>query len=164
MKKKILGVLILAFVSMLMFTHSGRTDSKGGHWNRKTGTYHYHNSKPSKSGGGSGPGCRMFSATEKVVEDEIIYITVYNLAESKLIEVPYGYNNWQDFWNSKKEIQKTTCRNLNCYQNPVALRQVVSYTNGKIYLCSLCKQCGNFSNMGPLQIQEDDLLFISKLK
>ena len=24
------------------FAHSGRTDSSGGHWNRSTGTYHYH--------------------------------------------------------------------------------------------------------------------------
>lgn len=25
-----------------VFAHSGRTDSNGGHWDRSTGTYHYH--------------------------------------------------------------------------------------------------------------------------
>lgn len=26
-----------------MFGHSGRTDKNGGHYNHKTGEYHYHN-------------------------------------------------------------------------------------------------------------------------
>ena len=36
---------ILIFLSLTqgVFPHSGRTDSKGGHWDRKAGTYHYHN-------------------------------------------------------------------------------------------------------------------------
>ena len=36
---------ILVFLSLLQVasSHSGRTDSKGGHWDRKAGTYHYHN-------------------------------------------------------------------------------------------------------------------------
>jgi len=36
---------ILAFLSLLQvaFSHSGRTDSNGGHWDRKAGTYHFHN-------------------------------------------------------------------------------------------------------------------------
>lgn len=29
--------------------HSGRTDSRGGHWDRRTGTYHYHNGGNSSS-------------------------------------------------------------------------------------------------------------------
>ncbi len=31
------------------YAHPGRTDSQGGHWDRKTGTYHYHNSGSSSS-------------------------------------------------------------------------------------------------------------------
>jgi hypothetical protein len=27
-----------------LFSHPGRTDANGGHYNRKTGEYHYHNS------------------------------------------------------------------------------------------------------------------------
>jgi hypothetical protein len=34
-------VLVLFF--SLAVAHPGRTDSKGGHYNRKTGEYHYHN-------------------------------------------------------------------------------------------------------------------------
>ena len=35
---------ILLFSAVWAWTHSGRTDKYGGHYNRKTGTYHYHNS------------------------------------------------------------------------------------------------------------------------
>jgi hypothetical protein len=31
------------------YSHGGRTDSNGGHYNRKTGEYHYHNGTASKS-------------------------------------------------------------------------------------------------------------------
>ena len=27
---------------MIVYAHSGRTDVNGGHWDRSTGTYHYH--------------------------------------------------------------------------------------------------------------------------
>ena len=43
----ILAVLLLisaVCVYDLGHTHSGRTDANGGHYNRKTGEYHYHNS------------------------------------------------------------------------------------------------------------------------
>jgi len=40
----IIGVIITAFVSQSI-SHSGRTDASGGHNNRKTGGYHYHNKK-----------------------------------------------------------------------------------------------------------------------
>lgn len=38
----ILSILLLSAV--FAYTHSGRTDKYGGHFNRKTGEYHYHNS------------------------------------------------------------------------------------------------------------------------
>ena len=41
-----MGAVIIALMLLLdgggVFSHSGRTDSSGGHYNRKTGTYHYH--------------------------------------------------------------------------------------------------------------------------
>lgn len=47
---KILVILsILLFSAVVAYTHSGRTDSRGGHYNRKTGTYHYHNSGTARS-------------------------------------------------------------------------------------------------------------------
>lgn len=36
-----LSILIL-FSATVLSAHSGRTDSCGGHWCTKTGTYHYH--------------------------------------------------------------------------------------------------------------------------
>lgn len=51
-------LLILAFVAFLavpldVSAHSGRTDSSGGHYNRKTGQYHYHNGGGSSSSSSS---------------------------------------------------------------------------------------------------------------
>ena len=48
MFRKVLIAFSLMLVSGVLFydsayTHSGRTDANGGHYNRKTGTYHYHN-------------------------------------------------------------------------------------------------------------------------
>ena len=42
---RVLAVILLIsalFVYDFGYTHSGRTDSRGGHYNRKTGEYHYH--------------------------------------------------------------------------------------------------------------------------
>ena len=40
-------IIILCLLSTLCVTaHSGRTDSKGGHYNRATGEYHYHHGYP----------------------------------------------------------------------------------------------------------------------
>ena len=55
MLRKALIVLSLMLTASILFynsahTHSGRTDANGGHYNRKTGEYHYHNSGTSSSG------------------------------------------------------------------------------------------------------------------
>ncbi|MGX6592718.1 YHYH domain-containing protein [Cetobacterium ceti] len=37
------NIIILFFIlSIASFSHPGRLDANGGHWNRKTGEYHYH--------------------------------------------------------------------------------------------------------------------------
>ena len=36
-------ILILINISIISLSHSGRTDSNGGHYDRSTGEYHYHN-------------------------------------------------------------------------------------------------------------------------
>lgn len=49
--KKIFFIFIILFITALMsFGHGGRTDKNGGHYNRKTGEYHYHNSGSADSG------------------------------------------------------------------------------------------------------------------
>ena len=40
--KIVITVLTFLCLAQVGFSHSGRTDSKGGHWCRKTNTYHYH--------------------------------------------------------------------------------------------------------------------------
>ncbi|MDW7674674.1 MAG: stalk domain-containing protein [Bacillota bacterium] len=54
-KIKLFSILMLLFVvfSSYAFAHSGRTDSSGGHYDRKTGTYHYHNSGSSSNSSSS---------------------------------------------------------------------------------------------------------------
>ena len=55
MFRKVLIVLSLILISggvvfyNSAYTHSGRTDANGGHYNRKTGGYHYHNSGRSRT-------------------------------------------------------------------------------------------------------------------
>lgn len=54
MFRKALIAFSLMLVSGVLFydsayTHPGRTDANGGHYNRKTGTYHYHNSGRSRT-------------------------------------------------------------------------------------------------------------------
>lgn len=54
MLRKILIIFSLMLISGVLFydlahTHSGRTDANGGHYNRKTGEYHYHNSGRSRT-------------------------------------------------------------------------------------------------------------------
>lgn len=39
-----IGVLPFIIITTIIFAHPGRTDSKGGHHDRKNGGYHYHNS------------------------------------------------------------------------------------------------------------------------
>jgi len=44
--RKIIAMLLAMFLlSTISFAHSGRTDSKGCHTNRKTGKYHCHKKK-----------------------------------------------------------------------------------------------------------------------
>ena len=46
-------IFLIAVISNVL-AHPGRTDSNGGHWNRKTGEYHYHNGESTgKSSSGS---------------------------------------------------------------------------------------------------------------
>lgn len=47
MKKSLICTVVLLTLltsSLAVFAHPGGTDANGGHYNRKTGEYHYHNS------------------------------------------------------------------------------------------------------------------------
>ena len=49
MKKIFIKLILFLGFSTLIYGHSGRTDSNGSHYNRKTGNYHYHNGKSSST-------------------------------------------------------------------------------------------------------------------
>ena len=42
----VMGLLLCSLFSSTAHGHSGGLDSKGGHFNRKTGEYHYHRQPP----------------------------------------------------------------------------------------------------------------------
>lgn len=46
MMKKKFPILFCIFLVTISFAHSGKTDSKGGHYDRSTGEYHYHHGYP----------------------------------------------------------------------------------------------------------------------
>ena len=47
--KTLVILTILMFTAVYAYTHSGRTDSNGGHHDRKNGGYHYHSGPKTKS-------------------------------------------------------------------------------------------------------------------
>lgn len=42
--KRVIAAFIILMIPTLGYSHPGRTDANGGHYNRKTGVYHFHNS------------------------------------------------------------------------------------------------------------------------
>ncbi len=46
MKRLLFTMFVVLLLSITVCAHSGGTDSKGGHYNRSTGEYHYHHGKP----------------------------------------------------------------------------------------------------------------------
>lgn len=87
MKKNIVSlILALSIITLLpcsVFAHPGRTDSNGGHYDRKTGIYHYHN------GGGSSGGSSSTSSS-------------YSSNSSSRASSP----KWRGdkYWNGKKYV------------------------------------------------------------
>ena len=71
MKNKMFICILLVICLTNAIAHSGRTDSNGGHWNRKTGTYHYHNGGTSSSGSKSSSNSNSWSSITKVTIDDI---------------------------------------------------------------------------------------------
>jgi uncharacterized protein YgiM (DUF1202 family) len=71
MKKQLSLFLFISLLSLFMYSHSGRTDSNGGHWDRKAGTYHYHNGGKASSG--------STSTTAKSVQSEDVKITTNDI-------------------------------------------------------------------------------------
>jgi len=45
---RLVVILLIMFVPAVCLSHSGRTDANGGHYNRKTGVYHFHSGGSAK--------------------------------------------------------------------------------------------------------------------
>ena len=74
-----LGVVIVALVFLFngggVFSHSGRTDSSGGHYNRKTGGYHYHGTPKSSTSVSSSTTSSSGTQSSGVQSSEIAALT-----------------------------------------------------------------------------------------
>lgn len=94
-----IAVLLVLFIPMDGLAHSGRTDSNGGHYNRKTGEYHYHNSgnsskKSNKSSSGSSSkkkstssGSSSSNSSSAVTKSDAIPVTRVELStDSQLVQ------------------------------------------------------------------------------
>ena len=49
MKKFAIVITMILLLPCISFAHSGGTDENGGHYNRSTGSYHYHHGYPAHS-------------------------------------------------------------------------------------------------------------------
>jgi len=111
---KIVAITMVLFVVTAIFAHSGRTDSRGGHYNRKTGEYHYHGSRaPSYNASApptETPGCLSRPRTEKPAkETKNLRVTVRRVAvkQTGKIDVYFTHGGWPgafitDFRKSEK--------------------------------------------------------------
>lgn len=105
----VVAVMLIAGLSLTVSAHPGRTDSKGGHWNRKTGTYHYHNGGGS-SGGTQSSGNSSVSSTPKTVYATKITaknvpsdIVIGKTVRLKASVYPTNAQDSEIFWESSDE-------------------------------------------------------------
>lgn len=103
---KNVAIIVLLVGSMLfgsipVFAHSGRTDSKGGHWNRSTGTYHYHN------GGGSSGSMQTQSSfvypSSIDIYERHIFIDNHQSYQIEHNVSPVNADTWLISWESSNE-------------------------------------------------------------
>ena len=70
MKKIIVTVTVLNMLCCFaVYSHPGRLDSNGGHYNRQTGEYHYHDGTHHSGGNSSGSGYTMYELLNMYDED-----------------------------------------------------------------------------------------------
>lgn len=116
-KKVLLTITALLIISVACifsaFAHSGRTDSNGGHWDRSTGTYHYHsgehagksssssNSKEYEHKGYTPPSKQETATNEKNKTDfydVLVFIILYVFPWLFILALPLIY----DFFKKRR--------------------------------------------------------------
>ena len=74
-------LLLLFIVQPTAYPHSGRTDAQGGHTNKKTGEYHFHNKPESKSTSKS-PHAQQAVTVTRIVDGDTIKVFYLGNEES----------------------------------------------------------------------------------
>lgn len=87
-----ISILLCFSCTSVASGHPGRTDSRGGHYNRKTGEYHYHN-----SGYSSGPSSSYGSSYQKSTTPDIVlktnglyYVRVIDVYSGDTIKISFS--------------------------------------------------------------------------
>lgn len=104
MKKIISIFFILISIVSISFAHSGRTDGYGGHYNRSTGTYHYHDG--SYSGEYTAPveegGIRIDEREEEQLEEQTTKLEVADTNEEYVKELEKKNQNLENQIQAKQ--------------------------------------------------------------
>ena len=83
MRKNIFSALMIGIVMVVtavsVMGHPGRTDANGGHYNRKTGEYHYHNGGGSSSSSKSSSKNNSSSKASTYTAPKTVYATKVNV-------------------------------------------------------------------------------------
>ena len=80
-------LLLLFIVQPTAYPHSGRTDAQGGHTNKKTGEYHFHNKPESKSTSKSSHAQQTTTVTRIVDGDTLKVFYLGNEESIRLIGI-----------------------------------------------------------------------------
>lgn len=99
MKRTVLAfaLIFLIAASGLALAHSGRTDVYGGHWDHKSGTYHYHNNGSGyKAFATPKPSAKTPSKTAAYVEEPAELYGITNKDDVYALNTP----SWQSDWNT----------------------------------------------------------------
>lgn len=107
-------IIYMLIIPINTFAHSGRTDSNGGHWDRSTGTYHYHNGTSVQQNSGGSYQYNNSSDSNKILNNnserkdswyivENIFSVIFLIAiVGYMWYVTFGLSIIYDYKNKKK--------------------------------------------------------------
>lgn len=114
----LVGIFLFSLItSSPIYSHSGRTDSSGGHTNRKTGEYHYHN-RPSKK------------TTTPTYKEHKSSVSQYQINNKELV---YHGNR------KSKKLHKSSCRYFNCKNCTAVFSSKANAIKAGYVPCKVCK-------------------------
>lgn len=90
----VIALIICSAFVIQAYAHSGRTDAYGGHWDRSTGTYHYHSGGYSKSNNLYVSDYPTVSPTLEPVGTESLHLTESEKSVESNSDVKYSFGDW----------------------------------------------------------------------